>query len=452
MADTPAALARPLRVVLVWHGEPLEEKVLHAAAPVVLGSRKGVTFAVPEAALGAEYTLLKPSADGSFTLCLASGMSGTLGLDRREIAVEEFLAQSRGGGGHVEQPLSVHDWGVVALDHSQHIAIFFQFLPTSLGLGPGAGFLDRFIGQALVFSAVVHITLLAIAFILWEPEDSLDIDPPPSTAIAKLLVEAPPEPEKKEKPDIRKAREDDASKKAAKKEGKIGDKDAKVEKTKIPKGDRDQIAKAVSNMGLLGNLKQGKQSAALKSLLSDTPDATITTAMAGLKGTELVVGRGSGGMGLKGEGPGGGGTGKGQLMGVGNLAVGGGGKGNKNTGTGGGGTRVVKEVHVGMTTGPFSSEGGLSKAQVDAVVRAHSAAIRFCYEKELQRFPHLSGTVQLAWRIEADGHVGTVRVGNTTLGNPSAEGCMSRQVKAWVFPKSNGVTNVADYPFVFRGQ
>ena len=91
-------------------------------------------------------------------------------------------------------------------------------------------------------------------------------------------------------------------------------------------------------------------------------------------------------MGIKGEGPGGGGTGKGQLMGVGNLAVGGGGHGSKNTGTGGG-SRVVKEVHVGMTTGNLSSEGGLSKEQIQKVVESHRAALLFCYEKELQRFP-----------------------------------------------------------------
>ena len=203
-------------------------------------------------------------------------------------------------------------------------------------------------------------------------------------------------------------------------------------------------------MGLLGSLKQGKQSAALKNLLSDTPDATVTTAMAGLKGTELVVGRGSGGMGMKGDGPGGGGNGKGQLMGVGNLATGGGGHGGKNTGSGGG-TRVVKEMHVGMTTGNLSSEGGLSKEQIQKVVQSHIAAIQFCYEKELQRFPHLAGAVKLFWRVDPDGRVNVTRVDSSSLGNPSAEGCMSRQVKAWTFPKSNGPTNV-NFPFLFKGQ
>ena len=436
--------ARPLRVVLVWHGEALEERVLHRAEPVILGTRKGVTFAVPEA-LG-EHVLLRPSADGSVVLSLRPGMSGTIGLDHREVVVDQLL----GSRGSVEQPLAISDWGIVALDETQALAVFFQFLAPQVGLGNSTGFFDRFIGQALLFSAVVHVSLLVIAFMLWEPDDLLDVDPPPSQAIAKLLLEQTPLPEKPEKPEIRKMREDDASKRAAKSEGKIGDADAKTKITKVPKSDRDQVAKVVSTMGLLGSLKQGKQSAALKNLLSDTPDATVTTAMAGLKGTELVVGRGSGGMGMKGDGPGGGGNGKGQLMGVGNLATGGGGHGGKNTGSGGG-TRVVKEMHVGMTTGNLSSEGGLSKEQIQKVVQSHIAAIQFCYEKELQRFPHLAGAVKLFWRVDPDGRVNVTRVDSSSLGNPSAEGCMSRQVKAWTFPKSNGPTNV-NFPFLFKGQ
>ena len=444
-----ALLARPLRLVLVWHGEPLEERVIRHAVPIILGSRKGATFSIPEASLGPEHVLLAPSPDGSFSLRLTPGMSGTLGFDSREVTVEDFAASQ--GGGASESPLSFSDWGMVAIDKTHEIAVFFQFIAPQPTLGPGAGFFDRFIGQALVFSGVVHISLLVIAFVLWEPDDGLDVDPPPSTAIAKMLLEQPPDPEKKEKPDVRKARED-ASKKAAKKEGKIGDKDAKPVVTKIPKGDRDQVVKAVSNMGLLGSLKANKQSAALKSLLSDTPDATMTTAMAGLKGTELIVGRGSGGMGLRGDGPGGGGTGKGQLMGVGNLGVGGGGHGAKNTGTGGGGgTRTVVEKHVGMTTGNLSSEGGLSREQIAKVVESHKAAIQFCYEKELQRFPHLAGSIKLYWRVDPDGRVGVTRVDSSSLGNPSAESCMSRQVKNWTFPKSNGPTNV-NFPFLFKGQ
>src|SRR5688572_20072983 len=142
MAKKPIPLARPLRLVLVWNGEPLEERVIHTAEPVVLGTRKGVTFAIPEGALGIEHTLLRPSLDGSFTLCLTQRMRGTVGLDRRELGVSELLD----GQPAVEQPLAVHDWGIIAVDETEEVACFFQFLPPQVGLAPaGAGALDRFI-------------------------------------------------------------------------------------------------------------------------------------------------------------------------------------------------------------------------------------------------------------------------------------------------------------------
>jgi TonB family protein len=299
---------------------------------------------------------------------------------------------------------------------------------------------------------VVNLSILAIGWIFGGPsDDALDLDPPPSTAIAKMILEPPKEPEpEKPQPSQRKVREEDASKRAREKEGKVGNPDAKVAETKIPKGDKDQIVKKVSNVGLLGVVKAGKQSQALKSLLSDTPDATMTTAMAGLKGTELVIGRGSGGMSTRGEGPGGGGKGNGQLLGVGSLALGGGGRGAHPNGNGPG--HVGKELKVAVQTGTPNSDGGLSKEQILKVVQSHAAAIQFCYEKELQRFPHLAGKVVVDWKVNLDGRVEAAKVGSSSLGNPSAESCMVRQVKNWQFPKPNGVICNVSFPFFFKGQ
>ena len=84
------------------------------------------------------------------------------------------------------------------------------------------------------------------------------------------------------------------------------------------------------------------------------------------------------------------------------------------------------------------------------VVQAHASAIQFCYEKELQRFPNLAGKVVLNWKVDTEGHVTTSKIDNSTLSNPAAEGCMSRQVKAWIFPKSTGPTTV-NFPFFFKG-
>lgn len=437
----------------MWHGEPLEERIFTTPQLITVGSSKKDTFVVPSSRLGAEFPLFKPSRDATgYALTLAEGMSGKLNVDREPFAVDEFLRRGRGvaNGAFREQPLATSDWGIVGLDDTGDIAFFFQFVAPGVPVGRSGGILDRFFGHALAMTTIVVGALLAVGFIMYEPNDALDIDPPPTTAIAKMLFpEKPPEPEpEKKSPSVRKVREEDASKRAREKEGKVGEKDSKVAETKIPKGERDQIVKKVQNTGLLAAFKAPKQSQALKMLLSDTPDATQTTALAGLKATELVVGRGSGGMSTRGEGPGGGGTGKGQLYGVGNLAVGGGGHGKTPNGNGPG--HVGKELKVAMETGTSQQDGGLSREQILKVVQSHAAAIQFCYEKELQRFPHLSGKVTLYWKIDIDGHVLTDKLESSTLNNAGAESCMTRQVKMWTFPKANIPTDV-HFPFFFKG-
>jgi outer membrane biosynthesis protein TonB len=442
-------------VVLVWRGEALEEKVFEEPSPVTIGGTRDDTFAVPASRIGDRFPLFSPSGSGGWVLTLADGMGGKVNVGGEPFVVEEFLRSGRGipSGVSRQQPLTSSDWGIVSLDPAGDVAFFFQFL-TSRVVVPRPRGGDPFLNQALAIAAIVHIALLIIAFIVYEKDDSLEVDPPPSTAIAKLLIEPPEEPkpeEKKPKAEGRKVREDDASKRAAGKEGKIGNPDSKIDKTVIPKGPRDQIAQKVSNMGLLGVLKgqQGKSSNALKSLLSDTPDATLTTAMAGVKGASLQIGHGAGGLSTRGEGPGGGGTGQGQILGVGNLAIGGGGTGARATGTGGG--RVAKELKVHVEAQNPDTSGGLSREQILKVVLSHQAAIQFCYEKELQRFPHLSGKVTLEWKVDLDGHVVTVKVGSSSMNNASVEQCMTRQVKAWQFPKPNGVVALVSFPFFFKG-
>jgi len=443
-------LAYPLRVVLVWRGEALQEKVFYTSQIITVGASPKDTFTVAANQLGDGFALLSPTADGAgFAVTLAPGMTGKLHVDGIDLEIADLVG-GRGGGGGRQQPFGMRDWGIVSLESTGEIALFFQHLEGAPRVAPQFG-IDKFFAQGLAFAGLCLISLLVIAFWAWDKEDQLDIDPPPSEAIAKLLLDVPePKVEEKKEKNARKVREDDASKKAAGKEGKIGEKSAKVEKTVIPKGPRDQIAAKVSNMGLLGALKPSKESKALNSLLSDNANSDITTALAGVKGANLQVGRGSGGMGLRGDGGGGGGKGMGQLMGSGDLAIGGGGKGARNTGTGGG--HVAKETKVGLTTGTPSADGGLSKEQILKVVQSHAAAIQFCYEKELQRFPHLAGKIIVDWKVDLDGRVQMAKIGSTSLNNASTESCMVRQVKAWQFPKPNGVMCNVSFPFFFKGQ
>ena len=437
-----------LRVVQVWNGAPVEERTFPwiENGAISIGPTPGCTFITPYTPTGEPFPLFRAT-PGGFTVGLAPGMSGTLHLGGRTLPI-------RTAGGEL---LTGNDWGIVGLDASGQHAFYFELVPPSLPLH-GKLDLDGFLVSALAFALLIHCAVLVAAWFANDPPSDNELATSPER-VAKLILDKdwPPKPtpeeeeKKKKSDDQRKVREEDMSKKAAGKEGKFGDPKSLHKETKIAKGPRDIIVQKVQTTGLLGALKNTKGDSPLKMLLSNDKDATMSTALAGLEGVKQTqIGQGAGGMGFKGSGPGGGGTGKGQLFGTGNLDVGSG--GNNTHHTGGGAGHVAKETSVGISPSGGTSDGSLTKEQIYKVVASHAAAIQFCFEKELQRFPHLSGKVTLSWRVELDGRVSNAGVANSSLGNPGTEGCMVRQLKTWVFPKPQGTVAQVTFPFLFKGQ
>jgi hypothetical protein len=129
----------PLRVVSVWRGEPLEERLFARPCTITVGPRRD-TFIVPASPLGERFPLFRASDDRArFVLTLAEGMSGKLFLEGagRPLAVSQYW-QSGGGvpaGRFRRQLLASSDWGIVGLDDSGDVAFFFQFVARGLKLG-----------------------------------------------------------------------------------------------------------------------------------------------------------------------------------------------------------------------------------------------------------------------------------------------------------------------------
>ena len=169
----------------MWKGEPLEERVFYKPQPITVGPSKIDTFTVPASRLGDQFPLFAPAADSaSYVLTLAEGMSGKLSLGNEPHAVSEFIRRGRGvpSGPFRQQPLATADWGIVGLDDTGDVAFFFQFIGSSVKIGPDRTWIDRFLGQALVFSAVVHIALLVVAFLAIGPDRRARRGPSPDDA------------------------------------------------------------------------------------------------------------------------------------------------------------------------------------------------------------------------------------------------------------------------------
>lgn len=145
----------------------------------------------------------------------------------------------------------------------------------------------------------------------------------------------------------------------------------------------------------------------------------------------------------------------GGLSGEGSQAFGAQGYGSQNFGggrAGRGGGSVGDKLGSLMVPAFNDSEvnGGLTRAQVEAVVRRNSGQLLYCYEKALQASPNLRGRMTLDWVVGPQGQVRSVSVASSSLRTKSVENCVVASVKKWKFPRPVGGVNVdISYPFDF---
>lgn len=96
-------------------------------------------------------------------------------------------------------------------------------------------------------------------------------------------------------------------------------------------------------------------------------------------------------------------------------------------------------------------EGGLDKAIIRRVVRAHIGEIRYCYNQGLSEDPELAGRVVVQMTIGSDGKVAEATVASTDIEETEVPQCIAEAAARWRFPKPPGAKNaVVTYPFVLE--
>jgi hypothetical protein len=458
--------ARPrLQLTYLWHQQALGYRLLVPGAPATIGAAKGTTFVTPRLqGFPRRFRLLTPVKDG-YRLRLGPGMSGQLSLRGERRSVGDVLAQPaarrflRDPGMFREIELYPGDTALVNLDPdgALRLQISFTDAPEVVGRPPGGR--ETLLFKTGFGTAVGTMVLLAAIMIIGgQIKEDMNISPERYAKVVAPVAEAPKVQEAREKQKKavaererkRKEKEDAESKKIREKEGRIGRNDAKQKETIIPKGRQDILREKVAKTGLLAALGNARApGSGIGKLFDPTNSTEMEQAVNGVTGANLVAGRGNSGLGVAGVGIGGGGTGYGgKVLGSGSLDVGAGRGRGKTPGLGKGKER---EVQAGVETGSPDAEGGLTREQINRVVRAHKAALEYCYTKELQRSPTLAGRVDLFWVIRTNGSVDRTKIADTTLGNRAVEGCLERQIKNWQFPRSDAETIVQKYPFFFKG-
>lgn len=93
--------------------------------------------------------------------------------------------------------------------------------------------------------------------------------------------------------------------------------------------------------------------------------------------------------------------------------------------------------------------GSLDRAEVDRVIKQNMASIRYCYQKELQVHPGLSGKIAVKFTIAADGSVSSATT-RPSSPMPAVESCLTARFLRMKFPEpKGGGMALVTYPFLF---
>jgi hypothetical protein len=319
---------------------------------------------------------------------------------------------------------------------------------------------------SLAFSVVMHAALLIMTYQFYSGENPF-VWPGQRSMTGEYLVtrldpEPPPEPPKTA-PTVGQVNKEEAAaasptpkniKTATKNdEGASGGKgDQERARTTDPKEGKEPPKVAFfedKNKKYLDNIIDRNLSTSLSKFTGIQGDTVRSGSIGFGPGTGTGVGAGDGTgttRGSKGKGSGGGGNVDGDFVSN---------KGPIDTGkerpggtcVGAGCTGAApKAVAVKMedATGDFN---GLSKEEIDRVVKARAGVFRACYQKELNRTPGIGGKLVIHFVIAADGSVKSSSTQGGTLRNEGVESCVKGNIMRLKFPAKGGA--IVNYPFVF---
>lgn len=113
---------------------------------------------------------------------------------------------------------------------------------------------------------------------------------------------------------------------------------------------------------------------------------------------------------------------------------------------------VSAHYSVGVTTVEINPiiMGSLDKSLIEGTIKRHLNELRYCYQRELQKSPTLTGRVDVKFVIGANGSVMSAEIRRSTLANPVVEACIQSRFTHMLFPQPGGGGIVlVTYPFLF---
>lgn len=272
------------------------------------------------------------------------------------------------------------------------------------------------------------------------PASALQVNELPDRFVELALELPTPEPEFKVP--VKKQAADRAGEKARRDEGKVGKKDALMERargSKVAKALHDR--EVVKDAGVFGAMSDSGMDAIFGTSGLNQDIVGGIGGIIGSKGTQF----GSGGLSSRGGGLGGGG----EAEGIGGLGTHGRNSGEHDYGEGELGPRS-SDPGIASIGGGEIVVGALDASLIDGVIKRNLPRFRYCYQRELTKDPNLSGKTTVKFTIIGDGTVSAAVTKSSSVSNSNVESCLNRVMMGLQFPEPRGGGIVlVSYPFVF---
>ena len=457
----PSDTDEVLEVRVLWGTTVLDHAHFYDPKKITIGESRKNTFAISSDALPADldsFPLIETEG-GRILINFTQAMGGSIQIKDQTFDLEQIKqsakVQRTGSGFQFALPTQskVH---LTAGD----VSFMISFVPAPKRMAPALlSHMDYHLARSMGASFLIHG--LMFLFMLFYDEPPADLDDPNAfknqDRFTSLIVH-PPEPEKKPK----KKKADGAGAKAKGKESKMGKKNKKVVKDRragqikknkdatapidLKKAEED-VMKELSKDSLLSML--GKNTGNTSKLMSAVgAGGDDKNAMGGLIGSKTGDSGGGGGLGLKGVG-GSGGGGTGGTIGL--ADFGNGYKRGRGRKWGGGKLRRKKKPVLRLRTGKPKVFGSLDKEIIRRVIHSRRSQFKYCYEKELSKYPNLNGKIEVFFIISGNGRVLSSKIQKTSMNNDNVEGCVKNRVRYLRFPAPKGGGEVhVTYPFFFK--
>jgi Ca-activated chloride channel family protein len=93
-----------------------------------------------------------------------------------------------------------------------------------------------------------------------------------------------------------------------------------------------------------------------------------------------------------------------------------------------------KPIHASVEIKDISTAGGLSKEALAKIIKQQLSSIELCYQKALEKNPHLQGEAVFQLMIDPDGRVTKASLLSSKLSDKKLEQCMIQKTREWRFP------------------